>query len=134
MNNGQYQSERARAWLLLRAKEPKKVAESIYNEYGKRGFDDFVVIRVDVVEGEYNIVVPIDTMEEHFETTENMITSFDGVTSHATLRVTHFNPGPTYLAHGFIQTTEKVALDNKWLPPDEEGRVEKNSPGDNPWG
>jgi hypothetical protein len=134
MSNGQYKSKRVRAWVLLKADNPEKVARKIYSNLGKVGKSNYVVIRADVVEGEYNIVVPIDTTPANFEQTVEMVASHTGVTSHTTLRAIQFNPGPTYLAHGFIQTSKEVADRNKWLRPDDVGRIQKKSPGDNPWG
>jgi hypothetical protein len=134
MSTGQTPKDRVRAWILLRAGYPDKVAKAIYDQFGKDGGNEFVVVRADVVDGDYNIVIPIDAADQsHFSATEKKVTSLRGVTSHITLTVTNHYPTPTYLAHGFT-TLQDFADKLRWIHPDEWGRVQKKSPGDNPWG
>ncbi len=138
MGDRQTEKDRVRAFVLLRAENSDEVAERIYEEYGKKGGDDFVVVRADVVDGagdDFNIVVPIDAHPDHFSEIERQVTSVEGVNAYKTLAVKNHYPTPTYLAHGYT-TTEDFAEKMSWLetPPDEYGRIMKNSPGHNPWG
>jgi hypothetical protein len=140
MEYAHFDSGRKRAWLLIKT-EPQDgapgIAQTIYNSLGEEGESGFVVIRADVVEGEFNIVVPVDAnSEDQLEVVVKEIKKIKGVDTITIAKVGVHNPAPTYLAHGFVSYEEKdSAVRKEELPgPDEVGRIMKKSPGDNPWG
>ena len=124
-------NERMRAWVLIQASP--EVAEQLYDQLGYVGGDDYVVVRADVVEvteGGFNIVVPVDAAnEEQLLIAVEKIKAIPGVENAIIARVTQHIPIPPHLAHGFI--TEQEARDGKVSP--EFGRL-GNSPGGNAWG
>ena len=70
---------RARAWVLLQVKSPHHAAHDLYDQLKDEGGDSFVVIRADVVDYEYNIVVPVDAeSDEVLETVYGTIKQITG--------------------------------------------------------
>jgi hypothetical protein len=51
---------RARAWILLRCDDPAAAAQTLWQNEGLQGGDSYVVVRADVVDYTYNVVVPVD--------------------------------------------------------------------------
>lgn len=137
MEMRQFDSGRVRAYLLIRAVDPMKVAEKIYNTLGEDGDDNFVVCRADVVYGEFDIIVPVDVIDKDWlRKVERRIVGITGVKSIRIAKVSHHYPALTYVAHGYVSQREyDFAQDEKLPSPDEKpGRRRKKSPGDNPWG
>lgn len=130
---------RERAWLLIRfddKTDPVKMAEKIYRKLQHAGDLGYVVIRADVVNGPYNIVVPVDAMNaQELNTAVVAVGDIVGQGNITQLDVTRHIPAPTYLANGFVTYEEKDYAQRTYLPePDDTGRIVKKSPGDNPWG
>jgi hypothetical protein len=136
MGNVYIDTGRIRAWLLIKAREPESAARHIYTSWGDKGENDYVVIRADVVDSDFNIVVPVDALsDDMLREVVKLITDVEGVQTITIARVLNHNPVPTYLAHGFVSVKEeKYAEKEKKPKPDKTGRIKKNSPGDNPWG
>lgn len=123
--------ERARAWVLLQVKSPHHAAHDLYDQLKDQGEDSYVVVRADVVDHEYNIVVPVDAeSDEVLETVYGTIKQITGPSKAVLVRVVEHIPFPPHDAQGYITLEEKEAGENQeivW------GR-QSNSPGDNAWG
>jgi hypothetical protein len=124
-------NERVRAWVLIRA-DPE-VAAQIHEQLGTQGGDDWVVIRADVVDYHFNIVVPVDAAnEEKLCVAVCKIRKIKGVGATLVIPVAEHNPRTPNRAHGYI--SEKEAEE---YPPEEggfpAGRLSR-SPGANAWG
>jgi hypothetical protein len=136
MNAQSAVSGRVRAWLLIKAIDPESAAATIYGSWGKQGGDDYVVIRADVVDCDYNVIVPVDAINNGvLRTVVKEIAGIEGIKTITVSKVLQHNPVPSYLAHGYITEVEaNYAKEKGLIEPDEVGRIMKNSPGDNPWG
>ncbi len=126
-------SERARAWVLIRA-EPVVGMAAKFRNLDRRG-DDFVIIRADVVaespDSPYNIVVPVDAESEAaLSGVVEEMRGISGVREAVALRVVGHDPYPPHDASGYITQRE---ADRGERRPDKVGRQD-SSPGYNPWG
>jgi hypothetical protein len=125
-------NERVRAWVLIQA-DPEVAAE-IHGSLGAAGGDDYVVVRADVVDYHFNIVVPVDAAnEEQLCVAVCEIRKIKGVGATLVIPVTEHNPDPPHKAHGYISEEEA----NAYWPPDEpdfEPGRQGSSPGGNAWG
>ena len=54
------ENERVRAWIMAQVDSPHDAAQQLYEEMGNKGDDHYVVIRADVVDYVYNLVIPVD--------------------------------------------------------------------------
>jgi len=121
---------RVRAWVLLRAKDPDQAAKSLA-AYFDQGGDRWVIVRADVVEGEANLIVPVDAageeaLQEALEHLRKVATGEPVVT-----RVLRHYPDPVHNAHSYITADEYERNPvREYFPP---GR-HPQSPGANPWG
>ncbi len=129
---------RVRAWILGTSDEPEKTAEAIGHliddemEIEPAGrSEDLIIVRADVVQGEYNLVVPVDTAsEEALKTALEKIAGAD-LGNPMILRVQTHNPNPPHAASTFVTAAELRAHPaQEFTPP---GRHPK-SPGRNAWG
>jgi hypothetical protein len=129
-------SGRVRAWLLIKAIDPESAAATIYGSWGTQDGDEYVVIRADVVDCDYNVIVPVDAINDGvLRTVVKEIAGAEGVKTITVSKVLKHNPVPSYLAHGYVSEEEARYAEVNGLPgPDEVGRIMKKSPGDNPWG
>jgi hypothetical protein len=123
---------RVRAWILIRTESPEPAARQLYEELGYEGGDSFVLVRADVVDYHYNIVVPVDA--ESWEVLQDLfcrIQKLTGARETAIVRVVKHIPYPPHLADGYITEEEAKA----YTGPDQikVGR-QGNSPGMNLWG
>jgi hypothetical protein len=123
---------RVRAWMLLETRSPAETAHRIYRELGAEGGDRVVLVRVDVVEHRYNLVVAVDAESgEALAEVHHRVQEMAGTSETALLPVVKHFPHPPHDADGFI-TPEEAELFT------DDGRVkvgrQKNSPGMNPWG
>lgn len=124
--------ERARAWILVQADSPASMAREIYETIGQENGDSYVLVRADVVDYAYNIVVPVDA--ENWDVLHGVhrrIQELRGVMRTALVPVVEHIPYPPHLADGYI--TEEEA--GRYAGPEKIkiGR-QRNSPGWNPWG
>ncbi len=129
---------RIRAWVLGKSEEPEETAKAIGqlidDEMVKAPAnrrEDLIIVRADVVQGEYDIVVPVDAASEQaLETALKMIVDA-GLSDPMTLRVQTHNPKPPHAASTFVTAAELRAHPaQEFTPP---GRHPK-SPGRNAWG
>lgn len=123
-------SQRVRAWVLLKASDPQQAARAI-GVYFTDGGDEWVIVRADVVEGEYNLIVPVDAAND--EALEKVLGILKKVAKGdpSVARVVEHYPAPVHNAHCFI-TVDEYELNplREYYPP---GR-HPQSPGANPWG
>ena len=103
-------SERARAWVLVQAEDPKALAQELYEAEGHEGGDEYVVVRADVITPfyGYNVVIPVDAQDEKtLNAVRDRIGTRRDVSRSTLLNVTMPVPYPPQDANGFI--TEKEA-------------------------
>ena len=121
--------ERVRGWVLFNAKEPDQAAQAISALFTQGG-EEYVVIRADVAEGKFNLVVPVDVRDN--AAMDALLPKLTKIAGPATLlRVLHHYPEVPHRAHSFVAPGEhKMYPLPEYTPP---GRHPK-SPGANPWG
>lgn len=127
--------ERVRAWILIRADEPELKAHRIYDVMGYKegeGDDAFVLIRADVVDFHYNIMIPVDAASLQIVQEKLCeIQTLAEAREIAIVPVTEHIPYPPHMADGYISPEEaEIYTDPE---PMKVGRQRK-SPGVNPWG
>jgi hypothetical protein len=99
------------------------------------GGDGYVVVRADVVEGDYNLVVPVDAVDA--AAFDSVLSDLSGklngqvLSGPTVLHVTDHYPLPPHCSHTFVAggEFERFPLP-EYAPP---GR-HPQSPGYNPWG
>jgi hypothetical protein len=124
---------RARAWVFVRAEKAQSVAEGIYEELGHQGGDSFVVVRADVVDYDYNIMIPIDAeSREMVDYVVGKIQGHPGVEDVVVVWVQSHIPYPPHDAQGYITEDELKASEK----PEEDIKAGRQgaSPGYNGWG
>lgn len=122
---------RVRAWVLAKAMDAVQAAEAL-SAYFTQGGDEYVVVRADVVEGEVNLIVPVDAASQAgLDTVVAMIRDATGDSSPTIAKVLSHNPDPPHRSHTFV-TPGELDRDpvDEYSPP---GRHPK-SPGRNGWG
>ena len=123
-------SGRARAWVLVRAERAQEVAEGLYDKLGHAGGDSFVVIRADIVDFDYDMMIPVDAeSKEMVDAVVGMIKDHPGVTDTVVVRVQRHVPYPPHDANGYI-TEEEAEAGKEPVEPGRQGA----SPGLNGWG
>ena len=145
--NEHFETGRERGWLLIKTNHDKEekdkikaAATRIYENWKYQGDEEkedqaYVVMRADVVSGDYDIVIPIDAPKGKLDKVIGDIEADDGEINYTkVLKVSHHNPAITYLAHGFVSRAEFDKADKDHKHPDKHGRIMRKSPGDNPWG
>ena len=126
-------SGRVRALVLVRAERAQEVAGGIYRELGHAGGESFVVVRADVVDNDYNIMIPVDAMSrEKVLEVVGIINAQLGVVDSVVVWVQSHVPYPPHDAHGYI-TEEELEASTKPEEPIKPGR-QGASPGFNAWG
>lgn len=134
------ESGRVRAWVLVRSKNPEETSEALAADYydAERelpfgaGGDDIVVVRADLIDGEMNLMVPVDVANEDFlHEVVKRIREKGGVTETSVFRVLRHNPDPPHSASTYV-TPEEFGRDRapEFDPPGRHPR----SPGKNAWG
>jgi DNA-binding Lrp family transcriptional regulator len=125
------ENERVRAWIMAQASSPHDAAQQLYEEMGNKGDEHYVVIRADVVDYVYNLVIPVDAESgEWLREVHEMIEHLPGVKHTVVIPVMRHIPFPAHNAQGFITEREAEAGDEKGIKP---GR-QSHSPGQNAWG
>lgn len=123
-------NERARAWVLVKARPAQAVAEGLYKELGHEGGDKFVVVRADVVDYPYNIIIPVDAeSQDMLYEVVDMINSHPGVSETVIVKVKKHIPYPPHNAHGYV-TQQEAGAGEELIESGRQGA----SPGANPWG
>jgi len=123
--------ERVRAWVLATATDAPQAAGAL-SAFFDQGGDDYVLVRADVVEGEANLIVPVDAASQAaLDSVVAMIRDATGDSSPTVARVLSHNPDPPHRSYTFV-TPGELDRDpvDEYSPP---GRHPK-SPGRNGWG
>jgi hypothetical protein len=119
---------------LVRAERAQDVAEGLYGKLGHEGGDSFVVVRADVVDYDYNMVIPVDAQsKEMVHKVVGIIKDHPGVRDTVVVWVQSHVPYPPHDAHGYITPEEAEASKSEPKEPIEPGR-QGASPGYNGWG
>lgn len=135
------QTGRVRAWILVQAQSPQAAARKLYDALGHEGGDSFVVIRTDIVDYDYNIMVPVDAESwKVVDEVHDKVRELTGADQTLVVRVVRHIPFPPHVAHGFVAQEEADVT--PFVPPEpgKAGRVKEevgrlgNSPGYNAWG
>jgi len=122
---------RTRAWILLQVDSPPDAARKLCDAMRDEGGDSYVVIRADVVDYVYNIVVPVDAESPSvLQYVHQRILELTGARDTAILPVVEHIPFPPHDAQGYLTQDEIAAGHEKGLQP---GR-QHSSPGANAWG
>jgi len=130
MEEKKTENGRVRAWVLVEAEPAQEVAEGLYNALGHEGDDQFVVVRADVVDFDYNIIVPVDAeSEDVLSDVVEQIRGMDGVNETVIVRVKEHVPYPPHDAHGYI-TAQEAEAGQETVEPGRQGA----SPGFNAFG
>lgn len=122
--------ERVRAWVFFNATDAHKAAKAIAKDFGE-GQDNWVIVRADVVEGDPNLVVPVDAAsKEALEEVLVILRRAAGAEKSIARVKTHYPKAP-HSAHCYVTHAEfDEHPDPAYGPP---GRHPK-SPGGNAWG
>jgi hypothetical protein len=121
---------RARAWVLVKAERAQELAEGLYDELGHEGGDSFVVSRADIVDFDYNVMIPVDAESwEVVDEVVGIIKDRRGVTDTVVVPVQGHVPYPPQDANGYI-TEEEAEAGKEPVEPGRQGA----SPGYNGWG
>ena len=140
--------DRARAWVLLKVKDPKAVVAEFERPRGNHqgkvdmglmswGGAGRVIVRADMVEGEggWNLVVPVDASSDTALSeaiSEVTMAAGDRLVARAVLHVKEHHPRVPHQAHSYVTEAELGTLPDKAFPA--HGRHWPASPGANPWG
>lgn len=133
---GETEGGRVRAWILLRSESPADAARQCYDALGYKegaeGDDSFVLVRADVVDYHYNIMISVDA--ETWAVLKEKLCEIQALAEArelAVVPVVEHVPYPPHNTDGFITYVEAGEYDD-------EGNVivgrQRNSPGCNPWG
>jgi hypothetical protein len=124
-------TRRVRAWILVQSHSPHDEARKLYDNLVEEGGDSYVVIRADVVDFVYNIVIAVDAESVGaLQRVQQRMLDFIPAKRTAVLRVVEHIPPIPHEAQGFITQEEFDAGRDKSLPA---GRIHW-SPGANAWG
>ena len=127
-------TRRARAWILVKAKAPEAAARRLYAALGDQGGDKWVVVRADIVDHEYNVMVPVDAQDQAaLDEAHQKIRDEIGSTDTLVIPVSRHIPFPPHIAHGFVHPDEAAVRAFEGPKGPEVGRL-GNSPGLNGWG
>ena len=128
-------TERYRAWILFSVEDPRGAAAELSSLLTEGG-DDFIVVRADVIEGDFsngdfNLVIPVDAADDTaFGTVLADMTDRVG-SAPTVLHVTDHYPLPPHCSHTFIAEEEFKSFP---LPEYDPPGRHPQSPGANPWG
>jgi hypothetical protein len=123
---------RIRAWILIQVDSPHDAAQRLYDSQGLAGGDSYVVVRADVVDYVYNVVVPVDAANpDVLQSVHRMILEITGARDSVVIPVVESFPPIPHNAEGFITPAEyDLGYDKLHCKP---GR-QRWSPGVNAWG
>jgi hypothetical protein len=133
------EEKRVRAWVLVKSSEPEETAKELDGKlkaeltkpYDKRR-KDLVIVRADVVEGEYNVIVPVDAANPgSLKQALKMIEDARGTSSVTVCTVTTHYPDPPHSTATFVTQKE---YDADRVPEFHPPGLHPHSPGRNAWG
>jgi hypothetical protein len=122
-------NRRVRAWILISIEDPLQVTSQIWT-LDEKQYGTVVIVRTDIVEGDFNLVIPIDTDPEYFDPTIAAISGIIGGANPVVLKVLSHDPAPAHNSSGYIMPSEAMRGEFRLAHP---GRQD-TSPGFNPWG
>jgi hypothetical protein len=123
---------RVRAWIMIQVNAPVKAARKLYNSHGLEGGDSYVVVRADVVDYVYNVVIPVDAANlEVLQAVHQMILDITGAKASVVIPVVQPVPHIPHDAEGFVTAAEYAKGHEKVHC--KVGR-QRWSPGMNAWG
>jgi hypothetical protein len=123
---------RTRAWIMLQVDSPSEAAHRLYDSQGLAGGYDYVVVRADVVNYVYNLMVPVDAANpDVLQSVHRIILDITGARFSVVIPVVEFVPLIPHDAEGFI-TGDEYEMGHDKLHC-KEGR-QRWSPGMNAWG
>lgn len=131
------ENRRVRAWVLGRADNPEEAAPRLYEKLGHEGGDEFVVVRADVVDHHYNIVIPVDgASDEALQGAIDSIGSLGVLKEIDVLKVRMHVAHPPHIANGYISHAELAAQHDQHIDIGEYIKAGRQgaSPGHNAWG
>jgi hypothetical protein len=123
---------RARAWILVQVDSPHDAAQTLYDSLGLEGGDSYVVVRADVVDYIFNVVIPVDAESpEVLHDVHHQIRRITGARHSVVIPVLESFPSIPHDAEGFITEHEYARGHEKVRC--KVGR-QRWSPGMNAWG
>jgi hypothetical protein len=123
---------RTRAWILVQVDSPLEAAQRLYDSEGLAGDDRYVVVRADVVDYVYNVVIPVDAESlEVLNDVHETIRTITGAKHSVVIPVVEPVPSIPHDAEGFITENEYAHGHEKVRC--KVGR-QRWSPGMNAWG
>ncbi|MEK6588740.1 MAG: hypothetical protein AABY97_07865 [Chloroflexota bacterium] len=124
------EAKRVRAWVFFKVEDAGEAARKIAVHF-REGGDDWIIVRADVVEGDPNLVVPVDAAsDDQFKAVLEILRKEVGAEKSYGLVKNHY-PDPAHKAYCFVTPGEHGRhRDPAYDPP---GRHPK-SPGGNAWG
>jgi hypothetical protein len=125
-------SGRTRAWIMIQVDTPLEAAQRLYEDHGLAGGDSYVVVRADVVDYVYNVVIPVDAENpEVLQSVHQKILRITGARHSVVIPLVQPVPPIPHDAEGFITVDEYANGEDKvHCRP---GR-QRWSPGMNAWG
>jgi hypothetical protein len=124
--------ERMRAWILIQVDSPHDAAQRLYDSQGLAGGDSYVVVRADVVDYIYNVVIPVDAANpDVMRAVHHTILEITGASQSVVIPVVESFPPIPHDAEGFITEDEYANGYDK-----EHCKIGRQrwSPGVNAWG
>jgi len=127
-------TSRVRAWILVKVKSPEAAARKLYAALGEQGGDRWVVVRTDIVDYDYNVMVPVDAQDKAaLDEVHEKVQKEIGSTDTLMIQVSKHIPFPPHVAHGFVDPGEAAVKAFEGPKGKEVGRL-GHSPGYNAWG
>ena len=127
------EAQRVRAWVLFNVREPEDVAKKIALRFAD-GEDRWIIVRADVVRGDYNLVVPVDAADEAaYDEVLGILREAAPGAKLTFARVKDHVPPPPHKSDFFV-TRQEWADDHPLKIEDRPGRHRSQSPGGNAWG
>lgn len=121
---------RVRAWVLLKVENPEGVAQNLHRPPDKDMDIPWFIVRADVVDGEYNVVVPVDAADPtQLNKACKHIQEIARPKLFVKLQVEVHNPSTPHLAQGYVTKPEFTDA-----PDDVVEGLQRQSPGANAWG
>lgn len=129
--------ERVRAWVLLKVegKDEEVLAklQSLNSDlfYKDGGYEDYVIVRADLIDYEFNVIAPIDAKDEeqYIIARDSLLEALKAADSQEFFTKAH-HPDIPHDANAFVTYREDFESP---YPEIKAGRIHK-SPGANPWG
>jgi len=129
--------DRVRVWVLMKIeggeagvlKRLQGLKPDLFYKDG--GHEDYVIIRTDLIDYEYNVIAPIDAKDDQqYIIARDLLLTALGGPPHIELRTLAHHPDVPHESNAFVTYREDFTSP---FPEIKAGRIRK-SPGANPWG